>query len=355
MSSRSDWLRPSSRWQEAQGDRCAAPPHTVEGWIRYRLVGILAAIGLGAACSSGTENSDGGALQLHVLPRDTTIPILGTAAYEVVATNATGDTVPAPAVVWTASDSGIAGIAQDGTATGRTAGVTTIKATASSGETGSTSLTVAGGAAQCYGIAAARKFTGSVQWGFKAVDQLGESGFRVTADDNGSVNADMTLTGPGPFISLWDGPLGGTSSASVTQRRSDNGSTLATYTSTSGSILPQPVLGLPKLSLLVDLQNCSYRVVTSASVATVLTDDLGHVTNSVDIIAQVQFVGAVPSDWRTNGIGRANGTMMANTIPYMGLHPDEDVLAPLGFAPDLFGSSPAAVQASGGFHLTFVE
>lgn len=324
--------------------------------MRTWMAGVMAVLGLGAACSTGTDSSTGGDLVLHVLPADTTIPVLGTVAYRLVATDAAGDTVPAPAVLWTARDSGVAGIAQDGTAVGRSPGVTTIYATAQSGETDSARLTVATSVGPCYGITTARKFTGSVQWGFKAVDQEAPSGFFITADDNGNVNADLTVQGTGPSVYLWSGTLSGSSSASVTQKITDHASYTATYTSTSGVMQPQPGgLGLPKLSLIVDAQRCTWRVVTGASLATLRTE-FGTQTNSIDIVAMIQFAGVVPPDWRTAGLGHVNGTLMANSVAYAGLHPDDDVLSPLGFATEFFnGPSTAALQSSGGFHLDLVE
>lgn len=329
------------------------PPDTPGGRMRHRDMWVVG-VGLVAACSSGTESNNGSGPTLKVLPPDTTIAVFGTVPYQLVATDENGDTIAPPAVVWTARDSGIAGIAQDGTATGRAAGSTTIVARTAGGDSATARLTVASGAAPCYGIAAARTFTGSVQWGFKAVDQLGESGFRLTADDNGNVNAEMPITASGPSVYQWAGPLGGTSSASVFQRRTDQGNVVATYTSTTGIILPQPPLGLPTLSLTVNLQSCTWRVVTAASVATLLTEN-GNQTSAVDLVAEIQFAGAVPSDWRTSGIHRANGVMMANTLVYMATHQNQDVLAPLGYAPDLFGPNPAAVESSGGFSISFIE
>jgi hypothetical protein len=310
-----------------------------------------------AACSSESGPDEGGdELVLTVLPADTIIPIFGTAEYTVVATNRAGDTVPTPSVVWTSSDSGVAGITQDGLADGRTAGTTNIVATAGAVSSEPAQLQVSASAAPCFGITAATKFTGSVQWGYIAVDAETDGGFFITADDNGNVSAEMTSQGNGPFLFMWTGPLGGASSASVTQKKTDGVGGQSTYTSISGVIQPQPApSGLPKLTLIVDASTCQYSLTTGASLSTLLTDFFGNQINSIDITAFIQFAGTVPADWRTNGLAKANGVIMANSVAYAGLHREEDVLAPLGFVPELFNApAPGSVgQASGGFAVTY--
>lgn len=317
-----------------------------------------AVVGVMVACSSESGPDEGGdELVLTVLPPDTTINVLTTATYTVVATQG-GDTVAAPSVVWTSSDTGIATIDVDGVATGKAAGFTNIRATAGTVASAPALLEVTAGSTTCFGIATANGFAGDVAWGFKAVDQeTRDGGFFITADDNGNVHAAMPLQSPGPFLALWSGELNSASSASVTQKRTDGGTNESHYTSTSGVILPQPVIGMPKLSLIVDLQQCTYRVVTSASVATILTDEFGNQINSVDIIAQIQFAGQVPADWRQNGIGQANGTMGGHSIVWSGFNFNSSGLMPLGFAVQLFegtDTEPPAGEASGGFHLTYV-
>jgi len=318
---------------------------------------LLGMVLLGCGGDSSGPGPGGDQLVLEVLPADTSITVFGTATYTLVALNGAGDTVPAPAVIWTSSDSGVASITQDGVATGKAAGITNIVATAPEVVSAPARLEVTAGSAACFGIATATAFDGDVAWGFKVVDQeTPGGGYFITADDNGNVHARMPLQSPGPFLALWSGELNNASSASVTQRRTDGGTHVSTYTSTSGVILPQPVIGMPKLSLIVDLQQCTYRVVTSASVATLLTDEFGNQINSVDIITQIQFAGPVPSDWRMNGIGQANGTMGGHSIFWSGLNANESALMPLGFAVELFEGSPnepPVGQASGGFHLDY--
>jgi hypothetical protein len=298
-------------------------------------------------------------LVLAVQPADTAINVLETAAFTVVATDGAGDTVPPPPVTWSSSNQSVATIDTAGLATGIGVGFTNIVATAGLISSTPGVLQVNAAVAQCYGIASAAKFEGTVNYGFKVVDHptAGGGGFFITADDNGHLHAVMTLQSSTPFSALWSAEVDGSSNASVTQKKTDGGSNVSTYTSTSGIILPQPVNGLPKLSLIVDMQQCTYRVVTGASVATVLTDELGHQTNSVDIISLIQFAGAVPADWRTSGIAHANGTLGGHSVVWSGFHLDADGLMPLGFAVQLFdqtGSEPPVGEASGGFQLTYL-
>lgn len=298
-------------------------------------------------------------LTMTVEPADTTINVFGTVNYHVIATDGNGDTVPAPPVSWSSSSTSVATIEANGVATGVGVGFTDIMAAAAAGAATPALLQVTASAADCYGIASANQFQGSIAYGFKAVDQETDGGFFITADDNGSLHALMTQFTNTPFLVAWTGELSGASSASVTQKKTDGGTSISTYTSTSGVMMPQPALGgLPKLTLLVDLQHCTYRVVSGASLATLLTDQFGNQLASVDIVATIQFSGAVPPDWRNGGILKANGVMPAHSTAYGGLHLDEDALMPLGFAAEFFTAADpptAALQSSGGFEIQFVN
>lgn len=297
-------------------------------------------------------------LSLEVEPADTAINVLETATYTVVATNSAGDPVPPPPVTWSSSNTSVATIDGSGVATGKGVGFTDIVATAGLVSSAPAVLQVNASAGQCYGIASAAGFQGNIAYGFKAVDQPTEGGSFVTADDNGSLHATMTQVNNGPFLAAWVGEVSGSSSASVTQKKTDGGTSVSTYTSTSGVMMPQPALGgLPKITLLVDLQQCTYRVVSGASLATLLTDQFGNQVASVDIVATIQFAGAVPQDWRNTGIGRSNGTMGGHSTVWGGLHQEADALMPLGFAVELFNQGdpePPAGEASGGFHLEYL-
>jgi hypothetical protein len=294
-------------------------------------------------------------LTLAVLPADTTIGLTETATYTVVATDGAGDTVPPPPVIWSSSDHAVATIDTDGVATAVGLGETNIVATAGLIASPPAVLRVAAETGPCYDIASAAGFHGSIAYGFKVVDEPTDGGFFITADDNGNLQADMTPLTITATQASWSGALNGSSSAGVTQKKTDGGTSISTYTTTTGIILPQPVIGLPKLTLLVDLQQCTYRVYSGASVATLLTDEFGNKINSVDIVATIQFAGAVPADWRTAGIVHGNGPLGGHSTAWGALHPEENDLMPLGFAAELFTATDASVgEASGGFQLTYV-
>jgi len=273
-----------------------------------------------------------------------------------VATDGLGNPVPPPSVDWSSSNHAVGTIDATGIATGVGVGFTNIVATAGLVSSTPAVLQVNAGAAQCYGIASATKFDGTINYGFKTVDLPTSAGFLITADDNGHLHAIMTQQSNTPFTVLWSAEVDGSSNASTTQKKTA-GTEVSTYTSTSGVILPQPVIGMPGLTLIVDMQKCTYRVVSSASVATLLTDQFGNRISSVDIVAQVQFAGLVPADWRTTGILHPNGTLGGHSVVWSGFHPDSDGLMPLGFAGELFdqsGDEPPVGEASGGFQLVYL-
>lgn len=326
---------------------------TIHGPRTLAAIGVVLAVIAGCSGENGS-NPPEGTPRLLILPPDTTIPVFGAAAYEAWSVSASGDTLPASSVTWSSSDTAIAAIDSTGLAVGKSPGTTHITVTDGTLTSDPATLRVAAGIGPCYGIATQPTFEGAMAWGYLAIDLPTEGGYLISADDNGSLHATMTQMAPSPFLVAWTGEAGG--SASATQKKKDeNGNTLETYNSTTGILLPQPVNGMPGMTLLVDLQQCTWRLVSAASVATVTKDQFGNLINSVDIIAQIQFAGVVPPDWRTAGLGRANGLMPAHSVFWNGTHMNGDALAPLGFAAQLFQGAPdepAVGQASGGFTVT---
>lgn len=324
------------------------------GLVSAKAVGQTLAIATAADLADTVDVLVVDQLNLEVLPADTTIGLLETAAYTVIATTGAGDTVPPPPVVWSSSDHSVGTIDTDGVATAIGVGNTNIVATAGLTASPPAILRVSAEAGPCYGIASAAGFHGSIAYGFKTVDLETDGGFFITSDDNGNLQADLTPLLIAPTQASWSGALTASSSAGVTQRKTDGATNISYYNSTTGDILPQPVIGLPKLTLIVDLQSCGYRVYSGASVATVLIDQFGNHIDAVDIVATIQFAGTVPADWRTAGIAHLNGTLGGHSTAWGGLHLDQNALMPLGFAAELFTATDASVgEASGGFLLTY--
>jgi hypothetical protein len=288
---------------------------------------------------------------LEVTPPLATVQVGQSAQFRAIARDGSGNVIPAPPVAWASSSPATATISNAGLALGRAGGLSNISASALRVTSPPAALQVTDPNAPCGGITNVPAWEGSIEYGFKVVRAPSDGGWWISADDNGRLTATLTLRSTGPFIALWHGDAKG--SASITQKKdsSSTGGTVATL-SGGGPIQPDPLLGPVQMSLLVDLQACTYRLIGAAVISATQTESYGSIT-LVQTVAQIVFSNVLGA-WQSLGLSRLNDSMPAHSIFWAGLNPDEDVLLPQGFVLSLFensGSENSVGLASGGFTL----
>ncbi len=285
-------------------------------------------------------------LTLAVSPATASVAVGGTVPFTVVARDGAGNVVAAPSVVWTSSNPTAATVANTGIATGVSPGTTDIVAAAGGVRSPPAVLIVTPPpAAACDGITGVATFNGDIDYGYK-VSATSDGGFDITADDLGHLTASMIQLSAGPFAALWSGNVAG--NASITQQKS-SGPDVSTL-SGGGAIVGLPGgLGRIQMSLIVNLQACTFLLKAGAVISTVLTEANGTKRNDDQIVATIQFSGPLGA-WRQLGLSGPNGSIAAQSTGWGALHPDVNTLMPLGFATSLFTSTDASVgEASGGY------
>jgi len=283
---------------------------------------------------------------LEVTPPAASVQVGQSAQFRAIARDGSGNPIPLPPVAWTSSSPATASISNAGLAMGRAGGISGITATALRVTSPPATLQVTDPNAPCGGITNVPAWDGQIDYGFKVVKAMSDGGFEISADDMGRLTATLTLRSTGPFLALWHGDTKG--SASITQKK-ESGNTVSTL-SGGGSVQPDPLLGPAQMSLIVNLQNCTYRVITGAVISATLTESYGAITQ-VQTVAQIVFAGPLGA-WQTLNLSRLTDAMEAHSFVWAGLNPDKDVLLPQGFVLSLFensGSEASVGTASGGF------
>ncbi len=286
---------------------------------------------------------------LEVTPPAASARVGQSVQFTAIARNSAGDVIPTPPVTWSSSSPGTASISNNGLALGARPGTTNITATA--GRVTSTPAVLqvidSNPAGPCDGITNVTAFEGQIEYGFKAVRVRTESGAEISADDNGTLKATMTLRSTGPFLALWHGDITGNASVTQEMRFGDDITTLRG----GGSMVPVPGLGHPQMSLIVNLQTCRYRLIAVAAISATLTER-GVAQTSNQQVTQMQFENILGA-WRLGWL-RENDSLPAHSIIWGALNLNKDTLMPLGLAVHLFqgsGDEPFVGLASAGYTL----
>ena len=285
---------------------------------------------------------------LEVTPPAATADIGKTAQFAVVARDGSGNVIATPPVAWTSGSPAIGTVSNTGLTTGISVGTTAITATAGRVASLPALFSVrdtASAAAACDGIAGATEFKAIIDYGFKAVKVADGAGFVVDADDNGHLVATMTRFSGGPLVAAWTGV--NTGNASITQSSSSTAG-VASLTG-GGAMIPLPGAGLPKVSFFVNLQTCTFRLVSGATLNVKHTSESGSVLFLDEIVSYVQFAGPLGA-WRFGVLDFGSG-LAVHPVAWAGLHLDTSALSPLGYAAGWEGLG----QGTGGFSVTFVR
>ncbi len=294
-----------------------------------------------------------GAFQLVVTPGPAAVDIGKSAAFAVEARDGSGLVIPTPPVSWGSSAPTIATVSGSGISTGVAAGVSTISARSGTVLSNGALLTVrdtTSASRVCNGVLGFAKFEGTIDYGYKSVGQQTDGGFLIDADDNGILTATLVKTSDGPFLASWSGDIHG--SASTTQRKYD-GSNSETR-SGGGPIIGIPLqFGgapvLPKMTLIADLQLCTWRL-TALAMLSVRQTYLGTTTQKEEPVAMLQF-SSIIGDPRL-GLLLPTGSLTPRSLVWGVMHPTDDAVMPLGFAAELFNPIDRSVgQGTGGMVL----
>ncbi|MBL8986507.1 MAG: Ig-like domain-containing protein [Gemmatimonadetes bacterium] len=287
---------------------------------------------------------------LEITPPAASTDVGKTAGFTAQARNAQGQPMITPPVTWITSAPAIATIGASGIATGVSPGATTITAAAGPVRSNPAILLVrdtSAAAQACDGIGNVMTIEGEIEYGYKAVGETTEGGFKVDSDDQGQLKATMTRLSVSPFQVAWSGEIVGT--AQTTEKRYDDNDA---ETRSGGGSMVRILNELPKMTLIVDLQTCRYRLRAGATIS-VRETLRGTTTQRDEIVAYVTFSGLTSAFKAFGGVLEPNDVVAARSVIGAEMNPTEDAVVPLGFAALLFNPVDRQVgQATAGYLLT---
>ena len=278
-------------------------------------------------------------LQLGVEPNAASVRVAGTHQFGVTARNSLGQSVSPPVVTWTSSSLQVATVSTSGLATGVSKGTTSI--TASGGGVTSTpaTLTVTDG---CNSMVNASAFVATLNYDWVSQGTT-DRGLTVDAAYRGRLSATLTKQASTAREASWTGDLTGL--AWVTETRRDPANPGATTTLLAeGTVVPLSGALAPKMTLRVDLQQCTYRLDAMVTLNALRTEPNGAASRSDMAVASLR------AKTRPLGTGTEivleNAPFDAHSQTWSAANPDQDAFMPLGLAVERTARS-ATEQAVG--------
>ena len=279
-------------------------------------------------------------LQLTVEPNAPSVRVGATQPFSVIARNSAGQTVATPAVTWTSSNPQIATVSTSGVATGVAKGTTSI--TATGGGVTSTPATLTVTEAACNSMINANTYEGTLNYDW-ASQGATSGGLAVDAEYHGRLYAILTKQTSTALQATWTGDI--TGSASVTETKRDPATPNATATLLAeGAVVPLSGAQAPKMTLIVDLQQCTYQMNAMVTLNALRTEATGATSRSDMPVASLHA--------KTRSLGTATEIVLENapfdvhSQVWSAANPDQDTFIPFGFAVERTTRS-ATEQAAG--------
>ena len=278
-------------------------------------------------------------LQLTVEPNAPSVRVGATQPFSVIARNSAGQTVATPAVTWTSSNPQIATVSTSGVATGVTKGTTAITATGGGVTSTPATLTVT---EACNSMINANTYEATLNYDWAAQGATG-GGLTVDAEYHGRLYAILTQQTSTALQATWTGDI--TGSASVVETKRDPATPNATATLLAeGAVVPLSGAQAPKMTLIVDLQQCTYQMNAMVTLNALRTEATGATSRSDMPVASLRA--------KTRPLGTATEIVLENapfdvhSQVWSAANPDQDTFIPFGFAVERTTRS-ATEQAAG--------
>jgi len=298
------------------------------------LAGAITTVALIIGChDSPTKPKQSSAgLQLTVEPNAAAVVIAGTQRFTVVARNASGQVVATPTLTWTSSNPAIATVSSGGVATGVAKGTASITAKSGTVTSAPATLTVTEG---CSAILAANTFQGTLDYDWVGVGNAG--GFVIHSEQHGRLKATLTRLSTTATQATWTGDVTGTATIEESKTLPTNSATSST-TKGDGAMVTPTGGAKPKMTLVVDVQTCTYQVDANATLNVLRTQPDGSTSRSDVPVAVLHAKGGRPVGTASR-VAPDDGRFDGHSQTWAGLNPDQDAFIPLGLAAELMSQS----------------
>ena len=279
-------------------------------------------------------------LLLAVEPNAASVTVgAATPPFSVIARNSAGQTVATPAVTWTSSNPQIATVSAGGVATGVAKGTTSITATGGGVTSTPATLTVT---EACNSMINANTYEATLNYDWAAQGATG-GGLAVDAEYHGRLYAILTKQTSTALQATWTGDI--TGSATVAETKRDPATPNATATlQAAGAMVPLSGAQAPKMTLIVDLQQCTYQLNAMVTLNVLRTEASG-VTARLDMPVVSLRAKARPLGTAAE-IVLENAPFDVHSQVWSAANLDQDAFMPLGFTVERTARS-ATEQAVG--------
>lgn len=282
---------------------------------------------------------------IAISPRSLSLTVGGNGSLTTTVKNSAGAVVPGATATWASRKPAIATVDDSGRVAALAVGTTTVVATYSQ-LSDSVSVTVtATGTPGCNGIATANTFQGTLDYDWLGVGTT-QGGFVIHSEYKGNLKATLTRVSATAAQATWAGDLTGTASFEETKANPTTPGTTSTLKGT-GAIVPLAGGVRPRMSLVVNLQACTYQLEANAALNALRTDPSGTTSRADIQVVVFHAKGGRPLGTLSTGASDG-GTFGAHSQAWSSLNPDQDAFIPLGLAVELMGRSstePAVGQA----------
>jgi hypothetical protein len=309
------------------------------------ITGLALIIGCSGDDDAPTTPQQSGSIAIS--PRSLSLTVGGSGSLTTTIKNSAGAVVPGATAVWVSRKPATATVDNAGRVAALAVGTTTVVATYSQ-VSDSVSVTVIAtptGSASCNGVTAANTFQGTLDYDWGGVGPA-QGGFVIHSEQKGSLKATLTRISATAAQATWAGDVTGT--ASLDESKSNPAASGTTSTMKGGGSMVALASGAkPTLTLIIDLQACTYQLEANATLNALRTDPSGSTSRSdVQVAILHTKAGRALGTLSTGASG--DGTFDGHSQTWSGLNPNQDAFIPLSLAAELMGRSatePAVGQA----------
>jgi hypothetical protein len=273
---------------------------------------------------------------IAISPRSLSLTVGGNGSLTTTVKNSAGAVVPGATATWVSRKPAIATVDNAGRVAALAVGTTTVVATYTQ-LSDSVSVTVtATGAPGCNGVVAGNTFQGTLDYDWGGVGPT-QGGFVIHSEQKGSLKATLTRLSATAAQATWAGDITGT--ASLEESKANPTSPGTTSTMKGGGAMVALASGVrPTMTLVVDLQACTYQLEASTTLNALRTDPSGSTSRSDIQVAILHTKGGRPLGTLSTGAS-GEGTFDGHSQAWSSLNPNQDAFIPLGLAAELMGRS----------------
>lgn len=298
------------------------------------LAAAITGLAMIAGCHGDGPTTPKQSGSIAISPRSLSLTIGGTGSLTTTVKDAAGAVVPGASATWVSRKPAIATVDNSGKVAAVAVGTTTVVATYNK-LSDSVTVSVTAVTASCNGIPSANTFQGTLDYDWVGVGTT-QGGFVIHSEHHGNLKATLTRISATATQATWAGDVTGTASVEETKASPTTAGTTTTLKG-DGAMVALAGGSKPTMTLVVDLQACTYQLEATAALNALRTEPGGSTSRSDVQVAMLHAKGGRPL--AALSTAASDGSFDGHSQTWSGLNPDQDAFIPLGLAAELMGRS----------------